>query len=65
MKPEDIIKLLKTRSELISRLSFYNNPPMFNIRNYESYKKRILKRLHKISDILHKELNVDKAYYRF
>lgn len=65
MKKEDIEKLFKKREELINKLAYYNNPPMFNTRNYEPQKKRIRDRLRKIADILHRELNVDKRYYAF
>jgi len=65
MKKEDINKLFKKREILIEKLTYYNNPPMFNTRNYEQHKNRIRKRLWEIADILHKELNVDKKYYAF
>lgn len=65
MKKEDIEKLFKKREVLIENLAYYNNPPMFNTRNYEAHKKRIIEKLWEIADILHKELNVDKKYYAF
>jgi hypothetical protein len=58
-------KLLKKREELLDRLAYYNDPPMFNLKNFEPHKKRTLARLHKIADTLHKELNKDKKRYAF
>jgi hypothetical protein len=65
MEKEDIEKLFKKREGLINKLAYYNDPPMFNTQNYEPHKKRIRERLWKISDFLHKELDVDKRYGAF
>ena len=65
MGKEDIKKLFEKREILLEKLAYYNNPPMFNTRNYEPHKKRITKQLLKIANILHRELNVDKRYYAF
>lgn len=65
MTKQQIDKLFKKREKLIERLAFYNDPPMFSLRNFEPHKKRTLKRLHEIADILHKELNVDKSKFAF
>ncbi len=65
MRKEDIDKLFEKREKLLETLAYYNNPPMFNLRNYEPHKKRTLKKLHEIADTLHKELNVDRNYYAF
>lgn len=65
MKKIDINKLFKKREELFEKLSFYNNPPMFNTRNYELHKKRIREQLCKIANILYKELSVDKKNNAF
>lgn len=63
MECERIDKILKKREELLEALSFYNNPPMFDTKNYNYKKKVILKRLHVIADVLYKELNIDKNLY--
>jgi hypothetical protein len=60
-----IDKLFKKREDLLERLSYYNDPPMFNTRNYEPHKKRLREQLHKIADTLHKELDADKRYGAF
>ena len=65
MKKEDIEKLFKKRENLIEKLAHYNNPPMFDTRNYEQHKKRIRERLWKIADILHRELDVDRRFGAF
>lgn len=41
MGKKDIEKLFKKRENLINKLAYYNDPPMFNTRNYEPHKKRI------------------------
>jgi hypothetical protein len=60
MEKFNIDNLFKKREKLLERLSFYNDPPMFNTCNYEPHKKRIRKQLWKITDILCLELNIDK-----
>ena len=60
MRPAEINKLVKQREQLFEKLAFYNNPPMFCAINYESHKKRIVGRLHKIAEVMYKELNIDK-----
>lgn len=65
MEKKDIEKLFKKRENLINKLAYYNDPSMFNTRNYEPHKKRIRTQLLKIADILHRELNADKRYYAF
>jgi len=62
MKKDEVDKLFKKREELLDRLVIYNNPAMFNARNYEPHKKRIRKQLHEISNKLHKELGFDKRF---
>lgn len=65
MKKKDIENLFKKREKLIEKLAYYNNPAMFDTRNYEPHKKHIRKRLCEIADILHRELDVDKRYGAF
>lgn len=59
----DFNKLLKHRERLFEKLSYYNNPPMFNTINYEPHKNRIRKKIWKINEILYSELNIDKRFY--
>lgn len=62
MEKEKIDKLLEKREILLEKLSMYNNTSMFDCRNYEPHKKRARKSLHKIADILYKELNIDEKF---
>lgn len=63
MIKKDINKLWKKREALLERLAFYNDPPMFNTKNYEPHKNRIRKKLNEIANTLYVALKINKKKY--
>lgn len=65
LSDSQIEKLWIKRSKLLDKLTFYiykMDYSNWNTRNYTPHRKRCLKTIHKINNILIKELDIDTRY---
>lgn len=58
-------KIIAKRDKALERLQYYylKMDNVWNTRNYNSHIKRNLARVHKLNEIIYKELNVDRKRF--